>query len=166
MLTNPRQYNWVPHVNPDHSSQPFVRAETLRAALAGSRCLIAGDGHRIPFPRRVMNSERYQRASGCRVNLFVVDGRPPDADYVMEIHLAGDRRTLERVVRVVQQSVGVTGLHGPRMGNPGLVPPIVAGIQAAANILTDPSPLASESHWSQHAELTSGHAVVHYDYLP
>ncbi len=167
MLTNPRRYSWVPNRDPNPSSGPFVEAETVRAALAGPRrCLIAGDGHRIPFPRRILNSERYRRASGCRVNIYIVDGRPPNADYVMEINLAGESHTLERVARVVGQSVGLTGQHGPRMGRPGLVGPIVAGIQAAASILTDASPISGESHWDQNVELSTGQVVVHYDYMP
>ena len=98
--------------------------------------------------------------------LCIVERRPPNADYVMEIQLAGRSQTLERVARVVSQSVGLTGQHGPRMGRPGLVGPIVAGIQAAANIMTDPSPIARESHWDQNVELSTGQVVVHYDFLP
>jgi hypothetical protein len=167
MLTNPRRYTWVPHANPNHSGQPFVEAETMRAALAGPRrFLVAGDGHRLPFPRRILSSQHYQQNPECRVIIYNVERRPPNADYVMEIHLAGQSHTLERAARVLTQSVGLTGQHGPRMGRPGLVGPVVAGIQAAASILTDPSPLAGESHWDQNVELSTGRVVVHYDYLP
>src|SRR5689334_7965397 len=111
MLTNPRFYTWVPDSDVTRA-QPFVEAETIRLAMSGPRrCLVAGDGHRIPFPRRILDSDHYLHSSSCRVGLFVVSGGYPAADYVMEIHLAGDRHTIERIARVVSSAAGMTGQH-------------------------------------------------------
>jgi hypothetical protein len=166
MLTHPRFYTWVPDTDSSRA-QPFVEAETLRGAMSGPRrCLIAGDEHRIPFPRRVLNSDRYLHASSCRVGLFVVEGGYPDADYLMEIHLAGESHTAELVAEIVHRAVGTTGHHGVRMGGPALMSPVAAGVQAAASILLTPAPLAGESHWTQQVELATGPARVRYDYMP
>jgi hypothetical protein len=165
VLTDTRVYNWVPR---HHSitGPPFVYGETPRARLGLRRYLIAGDGHRIPFPRRVLNSERYFESSSCNVRLFVeTDNQPyPGINYVMEIHLPGNRELFYRTARVARQVL--SALRSPAAGRVGLLGPLAAGVMIGAGIMLDPSPLAGESHWTARTELDSGPATIRYDYLP
>ncbi len=165
MLTDTRVYNWVPR-HQSMMGSPFVHGETLRARLDLRRYLIAGDGHRIPFPRRVLNSQRYLDASSCNVRLYVeTDNQPyPGVNYVMEINLPGSRDLFYRTARVAKQVL--SGLRAPLAGRVGLMGPLATGVWIGANIMLDPSPLAGESHWTARTELDSGPATIRYDYLP
>ncbi len=164
MLSNPRVYSWDPRTRP--GGPPFAEGETIRARLGIRRYLAAGDGHRIPFPRQILDSDVYHDASSCRVALYVeTDNTPyPGVDYVMEISLPGSRELVDRVARGAYQVV--SRLRGPSGGNVGLTGPAASGVLVGANIMLDPAPLAGESHWTQNFELAEGRARVRYDYLP
>jgi len=134
--------------------------------------LIAGDGHRIPFPHRVLDSDAFRRRIGsrCTTRLFVqTDGNPyAGVDYVMEIRLARTpagnvlyevARTSFRALRPLRQA----------MTGGGLLPlstPAAAGVGVAAGILLAPSPLGDEHYWTERAHLSHGTVVVRYEYFP
>lgn len=163
MLTMPRVFNWQP--TGPRSQRPFVEGETYRARLDIRRYLIAGDRHRIPFPRRILDADGYYNAESCRVRLFVqTDGRPyPGIDYVMEIHLPGNRGILGRAARIALSPLNT--LRTVSGGASALTGPLAAGVTVGANILLDPSPVGSERHWTERAVLNNGPAVIRYDFL-
>jgi hypothetical protein len=168
MLSNPRVYNWVPNSDTTAAGQPFVRGETLHSIMyARPHHLIAGDGHRIPFPYRILESDQYLHAQSCNVRLFVeTDNQPyPGVDYVMEINLPGDpHRTLHEALAMTHEALGWTAPpNTQRWWNPI---PIVAGIRAGAAVFLHSSPLDSESHWENHFHRSDREAVVRYDYMP
>jgi hypothetical protein len=82
----------------------------------------------------------------------------------MEIHLQGDRDVLGRVARIAFSALNP--LRRPAAGAPGLTVPGAAALSVGANIMTDPSPIAGEGNSTRRVELSSGMAVVRYDFLP
>ena len=159
-LENPRVYSWIPDRN--WPSQPFVTGEGLGSRRDPTRHhLTAGDGHRIPFPHPILQSEQYWNSSGVRVALFVQsDNRPyHGVDYVMEIHITGDRRLLQRISSAVQE----VSPGSPRLPYFGL---IGGGVAQGVVAPFRPSDLGREGHWTSEVELENSTAVVRYDYLP
>jgi hypothetical protein len=170
-LINPRVYNWT-----IGEREPFVACETSRFQL---RALRAGDRHAIPFPTRVLESDGYWRAERCRVVLLMEDGihpRYPGVHYVMEITGEGFReRTAQWIRRQIQERVESYVPSAAPLGPVG---------NALVSQMADPSPLASESHWTERTPLVNlvsaaqvdeqrvqlqglvWQAVVRYDWLP
>jgi len=153
-LVNPRVYQWVP--DPNRPGAPFVSAEYHGdPSYPHLRWLEAGDGHRVPFPRRILRDERYWYCQSCRVRVLVEDGnRPayPGVNYAMEINASGRRRLSDQARQALQRIMPRT----PQFGPAGQV---VMGIFR-------PSPLAGESHWTQRVRRWDGEVVVRYTYLP
>jgi len=156
-LVDPRTYEWVP--DPLWPGHPFVTGEGL-----GSRSytyphhLTAGDGRRVPFPLRILRSERFWERQRCRVRLFVEDGirpRYPGINYVMEIHTSGSKRLTERAMAALERiTPGIPAT--PQFG------PVGQGIMAVFR----PRDLARESHWTEQIQGGRRPMVVRYDYMP
>ena len=145
-LTNPRVYNWSIGYQ-----EPFIQNET---SPYHQNSLRAGDGHAIPFPLRLLQSEDFWRAESCRVMLLVEDGfgpRYPGVSYVMEINLSGYRRTLtERAQERMRRWVP----RVPQLGPAG---------NAALSVMANPSPLAGEEHWTARVTLIQDCAAMQVD---
>ena len=138
MLVNPRVYQWN-----IANREPFVGDETSPYRAESLR---AGDGHAIPFPRRILRSEYYWRADTCRVSLFGQEGNDPfpGVSYVMEIHLSGyNRRLREHVAERMRRWIP-TPSHF--RGGP---------VDVALRILTTPALGTGESHWTSPATLVA-----------
>lgn len=138
-LTNPRVYNWsIGH------EEPFTLNET---SPYQQNSLRAGDGHAIPFPLRLLQSEDYWRAESVRVMLLVEDGfhpRYPGVSYVMEINMMGYRRSIsERAQQRMRHWIPSVPAAGP-VGN------------ALLGQMANPSPLAGEEHWTARVTLVGG----------
>jgi len=157
-LTQPRIYEWTP--DPLRPGAPFVTGEGLGDPRRPYPYhLRAGDGHRIPFPTRILDSDYYWERRRCRVRLFVEDGvRPqyPGVNYVMEIQLSG-HKSLTRTAREAMSRITVGVPRTPQLG------PVGQLVMAVFR----PSPLAAEGHWTDRVSLGAGQTVVvRYDYLP
>ncbi len=153
-LVNPRAYQWTP--DPNWPGAPFVAGEYHGdPSYAYNRWLEAGDGHRVPFPRRILRAETYWYCQTCRVRVLIEDGiRPtfPGVNYWMEINVSGRRRLSDQALQALRRFVPRT----PQFGPAGQV---VMGVFR-------PSDLAGESHWTQRVRRWEGEVVVRYTYLP
>jgi len=154
-LVRPRTYQWVP--DPNWPGAPFVTAESNPDPnYPYNRWLQADDGHRVPFPRRVLRAESYWYCQTCRVRVLIEDGRSPTfpgVNYWMEINVSGRRRLSDQAAQVLRRWGGP---RTPQFGVPG---------QVAMSVL-HPSDLAGETHWNQRIRRWDGEVMVRYTYLP
>jgi hypothetical protein len=171
-----RIYDWVPNANPSAAGQPFVEPETMGAQGPFPHHLIAGDGHRLPFPLRIIDSRHYRRADRCRVRLFaqsdLSSGRRPGIDYFMEIHLSGESHLFDQAAEA-GQALGVIppttgpGLFRGLLGALGLSACVeAAALTAGATVLLAPDPYAApESTWQRRVQLSTGSVTIQYELL-
>jgi hypothetical protein len=172
-----REYRWVPNANPEATGQPFVEPETPRGLGPYRHHLLAGDGHRLPFPLSIIRSDRYCRAEWCRVRLFsqsdLGSGSRPGVDYFMEIQLAGRSNLVDQVA----DTADALGIIVPTTGSGLLVAGLEAlglaaaapatALAAGAAVLTAPNPsMASESTSQVRVHLSTGTVTLQYEYLP
>jgi hypothetical protein len=131
MLGDPRIHLW--NIG---EREPFVGDEIHAFRYESLR---AGDGHAIPFPRSVLQSEYYWRADTCRVQLLVQEGESPysGVSYVMEINLTGYNMVIrEHINQRMRQWVPTPSQFS--RGPLGL----------AWSAITSISPLTQECHWT------------------
>jgi hypothetical protein len=142
MLLNPRIYNW--NIG---TQEPFVNDETAQYRRESLR---AGDGHAIPFSRRILQSEYYWRADSCRAELFVQEGDSPypGVSYVMDVHLNGYNRRLNEHVEFQMRRWVPTPGH--LQGGP---------VDFGLRIASAPALGAGESHWTANVTLIADASI-------
>jgi hypothetical protein len=171
-----RIYDWAPNENPAAAGQPFVEPEITDTLGPYPHHLIAGDGHRLPFPLDILRTRQYYRSTHCRVRLFAqsdLEGRRPGIDYFMEIHLAGRSHVVDQAAEVAD-NLGIivpTSGSGLALGLAGAVGlsacTLATAISAGAATLLAPNPnMSGERIWQRRVHLTTGTVTLQYEYLP
>lgn len=153
-LVNPRRYHWTP--DPDWPSAPFSSGEGYGdPRFPQLRWLEAGDGHRIPFPRRILSQESYWYCQVCRVLILVEDGigrQYHGIHYAMDVEVSGRRRLSDHARQAAERFMPRTPQFGP-------VGQVIMGVFRAA-------PVARDLRWDQRIRRLNDEVVVRYAYLP